>query len=354
MLAGAQVADPLVTYEGVLPVAVVCAVRVYWRRGSPVRELRESWYELSLLAAAFASYGAAALTVRLLRQAGGYATWPTVQSFTAVESLSTRVWLSVESVLSVFGADFSGQKLDRHAAIAVVFLAGVALAAWGSARALRRFAASDLVVQVLVAAMVILLAAYTINGNPSIVNGPHEIVGVLPIGAVLAGRLLAGQLIRDRHLAALGALLACIIAITAHVLVKPPPADGNSQLAAWLQAHHLSYGLASYWNASSVTVDSGGRVQVRPVRGVGEARIVSVRWESEASWYDPRLHDARFLILPSSRPASCTGTAYYQWAGTARRAFGSPAESYRVAGFVVLVWNKNLLADVSRPLGQDC
>jgi hypothetical protein len=262
------------------------------------------------------------------------------------------VWLTAESVLSVFGADFSGRHLDVRAAIAVVYLAGVGLAAWGFARGFRRFASSDLVVQVLVAAMVILLAAYTINGNPTIVSGPHEIVGVLPIGAVLAGRLLAGQLIRDRHLAALGALLACCVVITAHVLVQPPPADRNSQLAAWLQAHHLSYGLASYWNASSVTVDSGGRVQVRPVRRVGEARIVAVRWESEASWYDARLHDARFLILPGSR--SCAGIAYDKWSGTALRAFGSPAEYYRVAGLVVLVWNKNLLADVGRPSGRAC
>jgi hypothetical protein len=354
ILAGAQVADPLATYEGVLPLAVVCAVRLYRRRGSPVRELRGSWYELSLLAAAFASYEAAALTVRLLRHAGGWATWPPVQKFTGVQTLSTRVWLTMRSVLSVFGADFSGRHLDVHAAIPVVFLAGVALAAWGFTRGLRRFAACDLVVQVLVAATIILLAAFTVNGYPNIANGPHEIVGVLPIGAVLAGRLLAGQLIRDRHLAALGALLACCIAVTAHVLVQPPPADANRQLAAWLQAHHLSYGLAGYWNASSVTVDSGGRVQVRPVRGAGEARIVAVRWESETSWYRPTLHDARFLILPPSRTGSCTGIASGKWADTARQAFGTPAESYRVAGFAVLVWNKNLLANVGEPLGWAC
>ena len=36
-------------------------------------------------------------------------------------------------------------------------------------------------------------------------------------------------------------------------------------LAAWLQAHGLTYGIAGYWNASDVTVQSGDRVQVRAV-----------------------------------------------------------------------------------------
>ena len=353
LLAGAQIADPLVTYEGVVPVLAVCAIRLYRRRGVGAEYLRDSWFELSLAAGAIVSVGAASLTVRLIRQAGGYRIWPTNNSFAAIENLSGHVWVTVESVLVLFGADFSRQKLGAGAAIALVHLAGVALAGWGVARALRRFLACELVVQILAVTVIVLLVAYVANGNPNIVNGPHEIAGVLPVGAVLAGRLLAGQLIRDRHLPALAIVLACYGAILAHNVVQPPSYDPNRQLASWLQAHHLTYGLATYWNASSVTVDSGGSVQVVPVNREAGNRIAAVRWESKASWYDPKLHDAGFLVLPGPH-AGCSNGTHSQWLAAVHTAFGTPAESYRVHGVVILVWHKNLLSLVSKPVGGAC
>ncbi len=70
LLAWAQIADPLVLYEGVLPLGVVCAVRMYRRRGP----LAGQWYELSLTAAALGSVVAARLALALIRQAGGFTT----------------------------------------------------------------------------------------------------------------------------------------------------------------------------------------------------------------------------------------------------------------------------------------
>ena len=320
LLVWAQVADPLVTYEGVLSLVVVCAIRLYRRRGHLAGQLRESWYELALAAGAVASAGLAALTLLAIRQADGFSVWPPTTTFTAVSSLSGHVWVTVDSVLLLFGADFSGDQLGARAAVAVVHLAGVALAGWAVARALRRFAACDLVVQVLAVTMIVLLAAYTTSGNNA-VAGPHEIAGVLPVGAVLAGRLLAGDLIRGRHLAALGVVLACYGGILAHNLVQQPRDDANRQLAAWLQAHHLTYGLATYWNASSVTVDSGGRVQVRPVNRTAADQIFALTRNTEASWYDPRLHNASFLVLPTAR-AGCSYGTHSEWLATVHREFG--------------------------------
>src|SRR5258705_2619283 len=67
LLAWAEIADPLVLYEGVLPLAVVCAVRMYRRRGP----LAGQWYELSLTAAALGSVVAARIALALIRHAGG-------------------------------------------------------------------------------------------------------------------------------------------------------------------------------------------------------------------------------------------------------------------------------------------
>ena len=45
----------------------------------------------------------------------------------------------------------------------------------------------------------------------------------------------------------------------------PVPISKAAVLAAWLESHDLHNGIGSYWAASIVTVESGGRVEVRPV-----------------------------------------------------------------------------------------
>jgi hypothetical protein len=353
LLAWAQVADPLVTYEGVLPLVVVCAVRVYRQRDRLAGHLREYWYELSLAAGAIVSTGTAALALRLIKHAGGFSVSPPVTTFAPVDALYTHVWVTVESVLELFGADFSGKQPGAGAFVPLVHLVAVALVAWAVARALRRYTDSEFVVQVLAVAMVVLLLAYTVSGGPNVVGGPHEIAGILPIGAVLAGRLLAGPLIRGRHLAALGVVLICYVGILGHSVVQQPGPDANNQLAGLLEAHNLNYGLATYWNASSVTVDSGGRVQVRPVNRTDNGPVFAIERDTSSSWYDPKLHDARFLVLPNLHAGCAEGTPS-QWLATVRSQFGSPVATYRGAGFVVLVWDKNLLDLISRPITPAC
>jgi len=340
LLAWVQVGDPLVLYEGVVPLVLVCALRMYRRRGP----LRGQWYELSLAAGAIASAGAASLAVRLIGQAGGFAVRPPGVAFAYIDTLYSNVWVAVESVLLLFGADFSGEQLGSRAAIALVHLAGVALAGWGVARALRRFAAEDLVVQVLAVTAVVLLVAYVVRGTPSVGGGAHEIAGVLPIGAVLAGRLLAGQLIRGRHLTALAVVLGCYLGFLAHDTLQQPRVDVNRPVTSWLQANHLSYGLADYWNANAMTVDSGNRVQVRSISLAGNQLVYSP-WESENSWYNPAQHEASFVVLPGPASACSAGTVT-GWQAAARATFGPPSGTYRVAGFVVLVWHKNLLSQL--------
>ena len=46
----------------------------------------------------------------------------------------------------------------------------------------------------------------------------------------------------------------------------------NVGLTAWLARHHLRDGLAPYWEAASITVDSGGADQVLAVAERGPPR----------------------------------------------------------------------------------
>jgi hypothetical protein len=342
LLAWVQVGDPLVLYEGVVPLVLVCAIRMYRRRGS----LQKNWYELSLAAGAIVSAGVAWLALKLIHQLGGFVVRPPSAAFAHVAHLPSNVWVTVQSVLVLFGADFSGEQNGARIGIAVVHLAGVALAAWAAGRALRRFGTQDLVVQVLTVALILLLVAYVLRGNPNVVGSAHEIAGVLPIGAVLTGRLLAGTLARGRLLIpALALVLGCYAGILVHNTVQRPSYDADGQLAAWLQAHHLRYGLGDYWNANVITLDSGNQVQVRYVSRVGD-RLMDRPWESENSWYDPAQHDATFLVTPGPANVCSPGTPA-GWQAVARDTFGPPSETYRVDGFFVLVWHTNLLSRLS-------
>ena len=343
LLAWVQVGDPLVLYEGVVPLVLVCAIRMYRRRGS----LQENWYELSLAAGAIVSAGVAWLALKLIHQLGGFVVRPPTTAFAHVAQLPSNVWVEVQSVLVLFGADFSGQQNGARIGIAVLHLAGVALAAWAAGRALRRFGTQDLVVQVLTATLILLLVAYVLRGDPNVVGSTHEIAGVLPIGAVLAGRLLAGTLARGRLLIlALALVLGCYAGIEVHNTVQQRPADPNAQVAAWLQAHHLTYGLGDYWNANAITLDSGNQVQVRYVSRVGDTLMVRP-WETKNSWYDQTQHNASFLVTPG--PASvCSPGTPAGWQAAATATFGPPSGIYRVDGFIVLVWHKNLLSHLGR------
>ena len=93
-----------------------------------------------------------------------------------------------------------------------------------------------------------------------------------------------------------------------------------------------------------MTVDSGNRVQVRAISSAANQLVYSP-WESENSWYDPTRHEASFVVLPG--PASgCSVSTVTEWQAAARATFGPPSGTNRVAGFVVLVWHKNLLSQL--------
>jgi hypothetical protein len=206
----------------------------------------------------------------------------------------------------------------------------VVLVGWAAVVAMRRFGGEDrLGVQVLTAAFVVVLGAFVFGFRV----GAWEVVGLLPIGAVLAGRLLAGRVARAGLVVPLAAVLACYGLLLYSDASTPPPASFNQTLATWLEAHHLTYGLARYWHASSITVDSGNRVRVRPITAAGNQLLIT-HWNSQQGWYNPRRHDARFIIWPANG-----------WGGlrSLRDALGKPARTYYLDGYAIMVWDKNVL-----------
>ena len=90
-------------------------------------------------------------------------------------------------------------------------------------------------------------------------------------------------------------LAGYVLGLVSATTVPTVPAY-DARLTSWLAAHHLSYGVGSYWNANIVTLTSGQRIHVVSWKDKGGALRVH-RWEAERSWYSPQRHDANFAVF---------------------------------------------------------
>ncbi len=351
-LAWVLIADQLVLIVGVVPLAVVCALRVLEaavRERSLPRAFATRRYELSLIGAAAAAAGLAWVAERVLRALGGYIQHPIRFTFASRYSWATLhvLW----AVPRIYGADYRGLAGGPYyiALLHMVSLALVGLAlllvAW------RFFAGAALVDQVLAVAIVLNIALFVTTGAGS--QGPHEIAVVAPFGAALAARMLAGSqasrtraqsvLARRTRAVAYGAGLAVLLGYLAglgHEVVRSAAPPDGSQVASWLEAHHLRYGLGGYWESSIVTVDTGGQVKVR---AVVKNTMGPYLWLAKPSWYDSAAQQANFVVLDSTR-------SYLYWEPRAviAKYFGRPAHEYNVGPFTVMVWDRNLLSSIPR------
>ncbi len=329
LLAWVEIADSTAIYEGALPIVIVCLVRIYRRRGPAA----EQWPDVCLGGAALASIGLAMGALNLIRSAGGFVVNPARPELITIYAMTTSFWLKLHSLLVLFGADFFGISA-KSAIVPFAHLVAVALVVWGVVRAIRRvFAEDDLGLQVITGSFLLLLAAFIFGYR----SGAREAVGLLPIGAVLAGRMLANRVAELRLAPTLAAVLAFYGLTLAHYDTKPALPSPDRKLASFLAARHLTYGLSTSWYSSNgITLYSEDKVKVIDVRRSEHGTWVRLTWNTKASWYDPRAHDATFAIVSPDRPA------------VPKRLLaevGRPTVTYRIDGFVVLAWrHANLLA----------
>jgi hypothetical protein len=343
LLGWAAVGDPLVVYIGALPLALVCAVRVYRATAVEHRPLAAQWYELALGAAALVGAVAAALALHLIHAHGGFYTpAPVTQLAQDGPTLVRNLGIVFEGLLLLGGGDFLGLRLGASTAFIMLHVAGVVLAGWGAWLAARRFLRdNDLIDQLLITGVAINLAAYVFSTQAVTITGTREIGAVLPLSAALAGRLLAERLQAARLVPVRLAVLAGYLVGLAHEISQPPVPAQDQQLTSWLAARHLQTGLSGYWESNVVTLTSGDRVRIRLVMPAG-GRLIRGTLESKAAWFDPRHNRADFVVL-------FPGVAGYPGFTSARpvlATFGRPARTYHVGSYLVLVWNKNLLSEL--------
>ncbi len=336
MLAWGQLSDPLVMYIGALPLAVVCALRM-------VRD--RTWWgvDAQLILAAFGSVVLNQAAQLAIRAGGGWAAHPPTVEFASWERLfGHNLSLTLRGIVGNFGGYLPDRENEWRLAMGVVHLGLLALAVvttvlvlWRLVRR-RRGEPGDRLAELAAVGIGVNIGAYLVSTLPLDMGTSRQIIAVVPLSAALVGRVWGARLgLATRpqwRLAALGVagLLALELAVQA---VAYPKATNGRDIAAWLDSQGLRQGLGSYWYSNNITLLTAGRVKVFPV--VGGDRIRGYRSESKLDWYDPAVHDARFIVVDTKN-----------WPGdvdVALRQFGSPVRQQVLPTATILVYDRNLL-----------
>jgi hypothetical protein len=360
ILFAGQIGDATVLYVAVPTVMLVCAYHVLAapRRvpGSRLRGVAEKIRtpDAAVVVAAAASVPLAMLARVAMRYFGGYVLVPPRTAISPTSLWWPHLVITWQNIRVLFGAAVAapgptvaapGTWLD--VAAAAFGWACLLAAAFGFARVVWTWRTASRAEQFAAAAIVINLGVYTVSKIPvTAFASSREIAAVLPCGAVLAARAFVPARIahasRARVLFAAVALAALLPLATG--AAQPTETPAAVPVAAWLKAHGYHYGIAGYWDASVVTLESGNDVLVRAIV-VRQNRFRPYYWETKPEWYAASGHDATFVIAdaPNAYPyAGVTVTAAEQY-------FGRPVAVHWVADREILLYRTNLLQRLAAP-----
>jgi hypothetical protein len=343
-----MVADSVVLFTGIAPLIGAAVIRAF-RPGH--REAR--WYELSLAAAAVVAAGLGTLIPKLIVRLGGYQFWHFQTHTAPIAKLPHDLWDTVQAVLELFGANVFEPHSAAESVLVSIHFAGVLAAIAALVVAIVRFFREDeILIPALAVAIVLELGAFLASIHSTNLASVREIVAVMPFGAVLAGRFLASPLVRlwprvrlwSRARLVPVAVAAVVVAVgylggMVYDATRASVPSANQPLATWLTAHGLTGGLASYWEAGSVTLDTGGQVQVNAVAINAHGKLGAYLWETDTTQYEASRHTATFVVVGG--PKSVVPTPGLRQA--AIRTFGQPDHIYHVQSYTVLVWTHNIL-----------
>jgi hypothetical protein len=386
LLVWAQLDDLVGTLSAAVPLALVCGgsaaafasaagFRRLWGQGRGRRARPAAGpepdpaggvgnspaYNAALALLAAASFGVTELLVKGILHAGGFylRAIPAGSQISHWATVDAQVHALAENLLILFGANFWGLP-QPQAAFAYLHLVCAALALVGLVVSVLHWRTADRVTRALVIGVIIMLAAGAVSPLMIPVGGTHEIAIVLPLGAVLGGRVVgpwlaaragsgqaaragwAGRRTRATAAVALAAAGLGLVSCLGYAAAQPARPPHDAAIADWLLAHHLTSGLSGYWNANVTTLITGGEVHLTPVTSGGKYGYL---WESKQSWFDPHVSYANFILATTQQQGGqdVPLTDVLAW-------YGKPAQSYQVGQYTVLVYNRNVLETTIQPV----
>jgi hypothetical protein len=349
------VADLTALFIGAVPLAGVYAYRILRARLSDRLPLASQRYEIALVAAGLVAAAMAAEGPRILAVIGSVSHAAPVTQFSPLHLI---FWHNFQvtgvCLLILAGADFVGVHQPAQVALAALHLVGTVLGAAGILVAAWRFRRDkDVISQLLIAGIFLNLLTFVVGTHSVEITYAREITPVLSLGAVLAGRLLARRLLAIRLTPVLIVVLCCYLAGLGFEVRQPVAPAQNEALVPLLKGLRLTSGMSGYWAADDITLDTGGQIFIRSLN-LSDGKMVSSAKLDEPAWYDPRHEYANFVVLYQGSVGTppftgFTGIPPFADEKAVLATFGRPARIYHDGEYTILVWNKNLLADVSLP-----
>jgi hypothetical protein len=328
ILCAGQIGDATVRYVAVPAVVLVCAYRVL-----AARKIRT--VDTLIAVAAAVSVPLALLVRAVMVRLGAYAMVPPKTAISSPGQWAHNALLTLHYTRTLFGATVGGPGALPGVAAAAFGWACLLAAAFGFAKVIWTWRTASRAEQLVCVAVVLNLAVFIVSVMAATTD-QREIAAVLPCGAVLAARAcVPGRIVgATRAPVALAAAALAAVLPLAVAATQPPATSAAVTLAAWLKAHRLTYGIAGYWGASAVTLESGDRVQVRAITSKND-HFFPYYWETKPDWYAASRHHATFVI------ANCYDGLPV---AAAEHSFGRPAAIYQVADCHIMVYRSNLLS----------
>jgi hypothetical protein len=353
ILIAGQIGDATVLYVAVPAVLLVCAYHVLAApRGVPAgrlsgvaRKIRTP--DAAVAAAAAMSVPLAWLARAAMRYFGAYAIVPPRTAISAPGLWWQHVVIMGQNVRVLFGAEVAGRATALDVAAAAFGWACLLAAVFGFARVVWTWRTASRAEQLAAAAIVVNLGLYVVSTLPLFAfASSREIAAVLPCGALLAARACVparlAHAVRARVTLAAVALAALLPLAAA--AAQPVATPAAVPVAAWLKAHGYRYGIAGYWDASVVTLESGNDVLVRAIV-IRRNLFRPYYWETKPEWYAASQHDATFVIADTPRAHPYAGVTV----AAAEQYFGRPAAVHWVADREILLYRTNLLQRLAAP-----
>jgi hypothetical protein len=355
-----QLGDATVLYVAVPSVAAVSLYRIIFRRRVSLMDRLRMPDTLTLVAAGL-SILLADWLYSGLQHLGAYSMIAPRNKFASWSQIGHNFALTGKALRYLFGA-FTPACTPPQACGSAVHMPGaplgligagfgwlcIAAGLYGFGRVLWRWHRASRAEQMLCVAIVVNIAAYVFSTIP-VASNARELIGVVPCSAVLAARALVPERIqgavRGRVMIAIAAI--AVVLPLAGAATVPTGVGTEVPLAAWLEAHGLKYGIGGYWDASAVTLQSGGQVEVRAVKD-RYFGIAGYPWETKSSWYDPYRpyhYYANFVIARTGGQVTNTNVP----ASVFEKYFGKPVAIHDVANRLILIYHRNLLKLVTSP-----
>jgi hypothetical protein len=163
-------------------------------------------------------------------------------------------------------------------------------------------------------------------------------------GVILALRALRPEtLIKTERARDIKALLVFFLILNLFyfipLLFTPKSEPPIMPAIEWLENHGYTNGYANYWEASSVTVMTSGKLSVRAIINFSDENtpILPQGWLVNTDWYAEakRPNQGNFVIFNNANPARMN-------VETLTLNFGKPEQVIVINGYTIVIWSKNI------------